>query len=794
LIRTPGFTLTAILTLALGIGLSIAVFTVSDALLLRSLPVADQDRLVTLWGETRTGGWTNLPLPLTDVKQFQRETRTVAQVASFEFRGAISTPIRIADRAAQLRLGMVSGNYFEVLGARAPLGRTLLPEDDLVGSRPVLVISHRTWQQEFGGDSTVIGRSVSVIQTGLSYTIVGVAPRGLDYPRGTEAWVPIVAYSSAGGFYEGATGELDLVVRLRPGVSVTAAAAELTGFLNRPGAPEMQRGGRGIARPLAEVILGSTRPALLWVTVAAGLLLLITSLNVANLLLVRGLGRVRELAVRAAVGASRGRLIAQQSIETAMLSFAGGVAGVGLAVAAVKLFLALAPPGTPRLDEIAIDPAALGAALAITAVATVLAGLGPILFGSRVEAQEALRSGARHGRGRRHRLATEALVVTQVSLAVMSLAAAGLVTRSLLKVLNTDLGFASRDLTVAEIAFQADRFASDQTVVLALDQLRIQLEAIPGIRAVSPAMNVPFVGGGGGIDGPLALPGQGPREAARNPVLNLEPVAPNYFATLEIPVRGRAFTERDREAAPPVVILSREAARHFWPREDPIGRVIQGPNGPVTVVGVVPETRYREFGSGRPSAYFPFGKGAFGSMVPRTLLIRTSGPSPVPMSLIRRSIDQTHPGITAVSVTPLDGLLEGPQAQPRLNAVILTVFALASVSLAGIGLFAIIAAMVRQRVRELAIRMVLGATRTSVGRLVIGRGLRLGALGAAIGLVGALTGGRLLSGLLYETQSTDGLTLLTVTGLIVLVATFASYLPARSGMRVEPGATLRGES
>jgi predicted permease len=527
---------------------------------------------------------------------------------------------------------------------------------------------------------------------------------------------------------------------------------------------------------------------------AAILLLLITCINVANLLLVRSLGRVRELAVRSALGASRGHLIGQQLTESAVLSALGGLLGVGLAVGVVKLFVAMAPNSLPRLDEIRVDASALGAALLITAATLSLSGLGPTVFGSWPSVQDALRSGSRHTEGRTVRRAAEALVVTQIALAAMSLFAAGLVTRSLVRLLGADLSFDSSQLLVAELALREDQFGDRERVWLALDQLQNQLEAVPGVVSVSPVLNVPFIGAGGGVDGPISLPGQSREDAARNPVLNIEVVAPNYFATLGVPVRGRPFLDGDRHGGPPVVILSAAAARPFWATVDPIGKQIKMPcGGEATVVGIVPETRYRELLTARPSLYVPFGGACLGGMMPTTLAIRTAGSPAAIAPSVRAALAAASPGFEVVNITPIGTLLDEPRAQPRLHAAVLIGFALTAVSLAAVGLFAIMATMLRQRTRELAIRLTLGATATRLGGMVVGRGVRLAGVGVAIGVLGALAANRLLAGLLFEIRPTDPATVVGVVALLLGVAAFASYLPARSGMRIDPALTLRGD-
>ncbi|HSA54826.1 MAG TPA: ABC transporter permease, partial [Gemmatimonadaceae bacterium] len=638
LMRVPGFAAAATLTLALGIGLSTAVFTVADALLLRALPVRDQDRLVALWNETGDGRFANWPLPLDQVREFERGTQALEQVAFFGFRGATPMPVRDGDRVLPLRGAMVSGNFFEVLGSRALLGRALRPEDDAEGVAPVVVLSHRAWQAHFGGDSAVIGRSLAVLRSGRSYPIVGVMPRGLEYPRGTDVWMPLIAHGAASGFLEIAVGELDLLARLRPGATPAQARAELTTYLGRPNAPAWQRELRGVVHTLPDLVLGESKPAVLVVLLAAALLLGISCVNVANLLFVRSVGRAREIVVRSALGASRGRLAGQLLTEAGVLSVAGGLLGIGVAVAAVTAFEALAPARLPRLEEIGVDGGALTAALVITALAMLLAGLGPALLASRAGAHDVLRSGARQSAGRRLRSAAELLVVAQVALAAVSLSAAALMTRSLVNLMRVDLAFEPSQLLVAEVVVRQDQRPDTREQRVVMDLLLPHVEALPGVRSASPVLAVPFASGGAGIDGRLSKPGQSREEAAANPIVNLDIVAANYFATLGTPVlQGRAFTDEDREGAAPVVIVSRSLARQLWPGEDALGQRVTVPGGEATVVGVVPDTRYRELHVARPSAYFPRRQSPF-PVEPTTLLIRTTGDPAAVMSSLARTV------------------------------------------------------------------------------------------------------------------------------------------------------------
>ncbi len=774
-----------ILTLALGIGLATAVFTVADALLLRQLPVRDQDRLVVLWGQAPDQAF-NYPLGLDDAREFARRSRSLERVAFFAYYGAGPKPIRDGDQISRLRRALVSGEFFDVLGAQPALGRTLRATDDVAGAAPVLVLSYGAWQRRFGGDPHVLGRQVLTYDDGVAYTIIGVMPRGLDYPSGTDFWAPVVPSTIPKDLY--------VIGRLAPGRTGADARDEMTAFLGRAEASPWQRDLRGVVHTLPRIVLGDVRPALIVFAVAAGLLLLITCINVANLLLVRGLARVREIAVRSALGASRGRVMGQLLTENALLAIAGGAIGVAVAAGAVRGFIAYAPAGVPRLDEIQLNAAALAGAVVITGVAMVLFGLAPAVMTSRAALHQVLRSDAGQT-SRRSRRTTEALVAGQVALALLVLSAAALLARSLVKLERAELSFEPSRLLIGELVLRLDLYDDERKQLALLERLLPQLEAIPGVRAVSPVVAVPF-SGSGGWDGKPAAEAQSPEEAAANPMLNMEVVAPAYFETLGIPViRGRVLTDADREGAPPVVVVSQSAARHYWPGGDPIGkRLRMGPEleQTLTVIGVVPDTRYRDLRDARPSIYFPL-RQSFFPFMPMTLAVRTSGPPAELVPTIRRVIEETAPGAALASAAPFEAFLDRPLAQPRLNALLLAVFAGAAVALAAVGLFGVMVTMVRQRTHELGVRIALGATGRDLRRMVMWRGLAIATAGMVVGLFGALLANRLLVAMLYEVSPTDGVTLGVVAALLLCVAALASVIPARSTTDIDPVLVLRAD-
>jgi predicted permease len=786
--RTPGFALTAALTLALGIGLSTAVFTVADALLIRRLPVRDQDRLVLLWGETPDGRFASFPFSWDDAHDFIHQSRALERTAYFAYEGAWRQTVQDGDRVSSLRRSAVSGDFFAVLGAQPIVGRALGAEDDVIGAAPVAVLSYPAWQQQFGGDPNVVGKRIALHDTRVTYTIVGVMPQGLDYPRGTDFWATVAGSTFAEGLkYR----SYDLIGRLAPGVTPAAARDEVTGFFRRHAEPFMHSV-RGVVHSLPRYILGDTKPALIAFAAAAALLLLITCINVANLLLVRGLARARELAVRSALGASRRELVSQLLVENALLAMLGGVVGMGVAAAAVRVFVVFAPADLPRLGEIHVNAAALAGAVGITGLAMMLFALAPAVVTSRVELQQMLRSGVRHSAGRRSRLTTEVLVAGQLALALMVLSAAGLVARSLVRLQRADLAFDASHLLVASLGIEMDRYetaASQNTLVQTIVD---RLKATPGIVDVSPVVAEPFTQGW--TTGQASADGQTPDQVVLNPVLEMELVTPGYFQTLGLPViRGRAFTDADRRGAPAVVMLSESAARHYWPAGDAIGKRLHmgsEKDPAATVVGVVPDARYRDLRDAKPSIYFPFAQSDF-PFAPTNLVIRTRGEPAATVPAVRRAVADAAPGVLVSSASPFDSYLEGPLSQPRFNALLLGVFATTAVALAAVGLFGVMMTMVGQRTRELGIRMALGATAADIRALVVGRGLVIAAAGAAAGLLGALAANRVVASMLYEVSPADGLTLAVVAAFLLTVALLATVVPARWSSRIDPVMALR---
>lgn len=789
--RSPGFTATAVLTLALGIGLATAVFTIADALLLQPLPVADQSRLITASGALANGSSNDWPLTLSQTREFSRETRTLRGIGYYAYEGSWPVTVRTGDQLTRFRRALVSGNFFDVLGVRATLGRGLEPADNVVGAAPVVVLSDRAWRSLFGADPNVLGRSLSLVEFGTTAAIVGVMPSGLEYPKGTDFWAAFVPARLTSENDTTAYTALDLLGRLAPGATASAAAHELGGYLERN---VTSRQLRGVAHPFADVVLGNTRPAVLIFAAAAALLLLITCLDVANLLVVRGLARVREIAVRGALGASRIQVITELMLENTTLALVGGALGVVFAIGCVNAFRAFAPSSVPLIERVQLSWMTLAAALAITILSTLLFGLAPAFVASRSDVQEVLRSGTRQSASRRSRFAREALVAGQVALATLLLSAAALIGRSFVKLRGVDLRFDASKIIIAELAIRYDEYDDIVKQTRLVRTLIPALRATHGVDGVSPVVAMPF-SGTGGWTGSARRVGQSVAEGASNPVFNMDVVTPDYFQTMGLRVRrGRALSNDDRMGAERAVVVSETLARLYWPNENPLGqRLIMTGTAPFTVVGVVDDIRYRDLRQAPASVYFALAQSDF-PFAPTTFVIRTSASDATVVPALRRAIADVAPGVELASAAPFQQFMKTPLAEPRLNAFLLGVFATSAALLAAIGLGGVVATTVRQRRRELAIRIALGATSRNVQIMILKQALAVVVCGVAAGIGATIATTRALESLLYDVSPTDPGVLIGVAALLVVVAGSAALLPVLRSRKIGAAVALQSDT
>ena len=796
LLRARGFAGTAVLTLALGISGASIMFALIEGVLLRPLPVREQDRLILAWKELRATGFAHYPFRAGEIDVIEDESLVLESVAGVSYYDPSPFGAVEAGFASPINGAAVTSGFFRVLGAPPILGRTLEDGDDTSGAPGVLVITHGLWQRRYGGAPDVIGRRLVVRER--PFTIVGVMPKGIECPHGVEAWLTLSARASLvanPAFREGVRSQVALIARLRPEATLAQARSELQALAPRLSAdapPDAPRGLTPVVRSYADTVVGDVRPALVALVAAVGLVLLIASANVANLLLLRGAARRSELAVRAVLGAGPGRVARLLLAESLWLALAAGALGLAVTSLTLRALVALVPGGLPRVDSVRVDAGVLLFTVVVALVTAALAGLAPALSLARSDLLAPLRGGATAGRARGGRLS---LVVAQVALAVTLTAAASLLTRSLLRLQAVEMGLAEDRLVFVHLALPDAKYqdGSDRHFRL-LEELVARLEAAPGIAGATPVNTPPFAGSGGWDAPEFTAFGQDEERAAANPSLNLESIHPGYFATFEIAlVRGRGFTTGDARGAANVAIVSEDVAARTWPGEDPIGRRLRlGGHGSTdpwrTVVGVARPTRYRELARPRATLYLPAAQFVQGA---RLLVLRSSSPLDVVARLAMERVSAVDPELGVTRVAAFSELLQGPLARPRFNVWLIGVFSVVALLLTAIGLYAVMGAYVRQRYPEIGVRVALGASPTDVRRSVLGEGLRLASTGAAIGLLGALGAGRVLGGLLFEVHPLDPVSLLGAPLLLIGAAALASYLPARTAARLDPLVVLR---
>jgi putative ABC transport system permease protein len=794
--RTKPFTAAAVLTLALGIAGTTVMFALIRGVLLRPLPVHEQGRLILAWKEVRSSGSAQYPFGNTEIESVASASQLLEKAAGVTRNGVGRSVVIDNGVSSYANVALVTGGFFDVLGAQPVLGRALTPADDKEGAEDVIVLSTALWRLRYGASRDVIGRRV--ILGDRPFTIVGVMPPDLDYPLGSEIWRTTSSEPTSGPFGDAARREVNLLGRLRRGVTLAQATSEITALSQRleADAPaDTPRGLVPVVRRFADVVVGDVRTAMLALLTAVGLVLLIASANVANLLLMRGEARRGERALRAALGAGRGRIVREILIESAVLAALAGVLGFAVAWWSLPVLITLVPDGLPRVESVRIDALVVVFSIAVVFVTALLAGLGAAMSALRAEVISDLRGGrgvtgsvANHGR--------RALVVAQVALAVTIVAAAGLLIRTVLRLQAVDLGLPAERLVLVDLHMPQAKYADRQRHAQFLDDVITRLATVPAVSAATPVNVPPFAGQGWDLPR-FTAEGQSDEQAAANPWLDLESVHPNYFETFEVPlVRGRAFTASDREGALQVAIVSEETAARTWPGVDPIGRRLKmglgsDPQSPwYTVVGVAAQTRYREVTSPRPILYLP---AAQFQMTATMLVVRTTAPLELLMASSRQQIAAVDRDVRVMRVTPFTAMLERPLARPRFNALLLSLFATAAVLLSTVGLYAVMSAYVRQRDREIALRLALGASASRVRRFVLAEAVQLAGLGAAIGLAGAAIATRFLRGLLFEIYPMDPLTIAGAALLLVAVSALASYGPARRATRVDAMAILRSQ-
>lgn len=782
--RAPGFTLVAVLTLALGIGATTAIFSVVRGVLLRPLPFAAPERLVRIWQASPSQSLVRGTLSPLDFEDWKGRQRSFEDMGSWWYVEGMSGSDLSGDGEPQrVPTAFVSDGFFSTLGVAARLGRGLLPEDHQPGRDTVAVISYGLWQRRFGGDPSVLGRTLTL--DGVPHTVVGVMPPAFAFPsERVDLWISQsrIAEDSIPRLRQ--VRWVSVVGRLKPGVSLDSVRSELNGLAKQLAdeypATNLQFTGATVV-PLHEALTGDVRVGLLVLLGAVAFLLLIACVNVANLMLTRSTARERELAVRAAMGAGPGRLVSQLLTESLVLALLGGALGLMVAVWGTDLLLAFSVKQLPRLQEVRVDGAVLVFALGATLFTGVLFGLMPALRAGSPRLAPALRSGRSLVGGGGVRLRS-ALVVTEVALAVVLAAGAGLAVRSLVSLLSVDPGFHPQGAVVVSFSVPSSH-PSSQYIGEVLERVR----AVPGVQVAGTAKNLPLEGSGESY--PVLLADQPLVTEADAPRANFLHVSNDYFRVLGIPLlRGRAFTSQDNDKAPSVLVINEAFARRFFPGEDAVGKVFQGGD---VVVGVVGDVRQESLAEpAPPMAYIHVLQNGRGNV---NLMVRGEGAPLQLAAAVRQAIWSLNPEQTITRITTLEDVVGESVSRPRLITALLGLFAVLALVLGAVGIYGVLAYTVGQRQREIGIRLALGARPQEVLRMVLKSGMGLAGTGVALGVAGALVLSRVMSSILYGVAPHDPLTFGMVAVLLLGVALMACLVPARRAMRVDPAVTLRAE-
>jgi putative ABC transport system permease protein len=789
--RAPGFAAVAILTLGLGIGATTAIFSVVRGVLLRPLPYPAAERLVVPRSVDLASGnrWN---VTYADYQDW-RSAGVFSHVALYQ-----PTNVNLGGEGPPERIegARVTEDFFATLGVTPTLGRTLRPDEFVIGSPRRAVISYGLWQRRFGGDPAIVGRPIRV--TGVPVEVVGVMPRDMGFPSTAEIWFPVKIPPEAAADYERRDNYVfSGIARLAPGQTIEQTRSRLATLAARIARelPATRANVSVTATPLVAWMVGETMTRALWVFFGAVFfVLLIACVNVANLLMSRAATRGRELAVRASIGASRARLVRQLLTESLVLALAGGALGFGLAWLGVRVLVALAPADLPRSAEIGIDPLVLLFAAGVSIAAAVVFGLLPALRGSREDAAAVLNESDRrtttgvHGRHRR-----QLLVATELALSMVLLVGAGLLLRSFDRLRATDPGVRTDHLLTFSLSLQGERYASNAGTERAFRTLLDRLRALPGVERAAIASTLPVGGGGFYLGRAFLAEGRPEPPAGKDIVAQWVVASPDLFGTFDIPLlAGRTFTAQDDSASTPVMIVNREFVRKMFPDGNALGKRVRSwrdENVYREIVGVVEDVRYFSAGDSlRPLVYVPLPQCLWNSMV---VAVRTSLPPESLTPGVRAVVKELDPDLAVDDVQTMEQALNDSMARSRFSAALLALFAALALVLAVVGTYGVLSYGVTQRRREIGIRMALGARPGMVLGMVLREAGGVVVVGLAAGLLGAFALTRLMRGLLYEVSAMDAATYTAVAALLAAAAIVASLVPARQAASVDPVSAIR---
>jgi predicted permease len=815
LAKSPAFTIVAVLTLALGIGANTAIFSIVNAVLLRPLAYKDSPSLVNIWGKFEKDGIPQNWLSEPEYWDLLDHNESFSQIAAYSLGGRANLT-RADAQPVQVSTGNATAGVLPLLGIAPILGRNFGADEDLPGHSHYALLSYALWQSQFGGDPNIVTKSIQL--DGETYSVVGVLPEQFSLGGTQNLWTPLGLDRARPG--DRGSHYLHVVARLKPAVDFAQASAALTRFADDLRRTYPGNYGHGPEKnfdmymvPVKEQLVGRLRPALFVLLGAVAFVLLIACANVANLLLARASAREKELAIRAALGAGRARLVRQLLTESLILGLGGGVLGLALAYWAVDALRALAPPNTPRMDEVQIDPLVLVFTFGVSLLTGLFFGLAPAWHVARADLRESLNEAGRGTSAAGGSLNLRAsLVVSELALAVLLLVGASLLIRSFSRLLDISPGFQTQHLLTMELSLPEKTYPDGAPVQKFYTQLMVGVKTVPGIQAAGAVSQMPLAdsySSGTVFFEDTSIPDipKAP-ELGNLPYMEIDQrtATPEYFQAMEIPlVRGRLLTDADDASAALVAVVDTNFAHRFWPHRDAIGQRVGidtipnvKPAAPRwrTIVGVVGHVKHYSLEvEGREQIYLPHRQPLYGVFASRdmTLAVRTSlDPSSV-TSAIREQVFSIDKGLPLYNIATMDQLVSNSVAQPRLNLSLLVAFAVLALALAAIGVYGVMAYAVTQRTQEFGIRMALGASPADVLKQVFLEGGRLAALGLALGLITALALTRLMTSMLYGVKPSDPLSLGGAAALLAVVALAACYIPARRATRVDPLVALRYE-
>ncbi|HJR62452.1 MAG TPA: ABC transporter permease [Gemmatimonadaceae bacterium] len=794
--HAPAFSAAAVLTLALGIGATTAIFSVVNAVILKPLPYPEPERLVMMWMDNRNTGLREDVHSWLNFADLRAENRSFGQLAAYGLSGFNITGGCVEGECQPQRVAAIAStaNLFSVLGVGPALGRPYTSDEEEPGRDGVIVISHGLWMRLFGGDPAAIGRTVRV--NGRERTVIGVMPRGFAYPGpNTDAWVPLAPppdlRESRSSLWLRAIG------RLAPGVSLERAATDLATVaaqLEREYPSNREMGTYLVSLP--QQVVGRSLRTTLWVMLGAVVaVLLIATANVANLMLARAATREREVSVRLALGATPSRLARQLLTESVLLAVLGAALGVLLAWGGLRLLIGLAPADIPRLDEVHVDALVLGLGLVLAGATGMAFGLVPALNASRQNLSDSLREGARGTAGHRGNRMRRVLVGAQVALVVVLLTGAGLLIRSFLELQRVELGFRPDNLLTARVSLPQARYPEPAQRLAFFETLIERLRAVPGVASAGAITDIFLDATPTSTN--FSIEGREFTPEEEGIEIPLDVVSTDYFRTMGIPLtRGRSFSAQDVAGSLPVVMINESMARRFWPDGDPLGKRFKygsaGSDSPwLTIIGVVSDMRRTGYDAPvRYETFLPLSQDPARQM---TLVLRTTREPLALSGPLRTEVRRVDPELPVYELATMDELLSGMVAQRRFSMALLGTFAAIALMLGVIGVYGVTAFLVAQRTREVGVRIALGAQPRQLVRSVVAQGMVVAASGLAAGLVGALLLSRLMAGILYQVSPRDLVTLASVTVLLTLATLLANYFPARRAARVDPLVALRNE-